>query len=44
MTAELSSPGPLAALNEFDANLQLRIGNVKYQKTEIRHVRVDGRL
>ena len=44
MTAELSSPGPLAALNEFDANLQLRIGDVKYRKTEIRHVRVDGSL
>ncbi len=44
VTAELSSPGPLAALNEFDANLQLRIENVNYQKTAIRGVRVDGSL
>ena len=40
----VSSPGPLAALNGFDANLQLRIGDIAYQKTAIRDVRIDGTL
>ena len=39
-----ASFGPLAALNAFDANLQLRIGNLTYQKNAIRDVRVDGTL
>lgn len=39
-----ASPGPLAALNAFDANLQLRVGNLTYQKTAIRDVRFDGTL
>ena len=31
-------------MNAFDANLQLRVGNLTYQKTAIRDVRIDGTL
>ncbi|MGB0631204.1 MAG: AsmA family protein [Alphaproteobacteria bacterium] len=39
-----ASPGPLAVLNEFDANLQMRVGNLTYQRTAIRDIRFDGTL
>lgn len=42
--AKPASPGPLAALKDFDANLQLRLGNLTYRKTAIRDIRLDGTL
>ena len=39
-----SRPGPLASLNDFDANLIFRIGSLSYQKTPIRDVRIDANL
>ena len=39
-----SRPGPLAPLNDFDANLIFRIGSLSYQRTPIRDVRLDANL
>jgi uncharacterized protein involved in outer membrane biogenesis len=38
------SKGPLAVLNEFDANLAIRVGSLNYQRTAIQGVRLDGTL
>jgi uncharacterized protein involved in outer membrane biogenesis len=38
------SKGPLAVLNEFDANLTVRVGSLSYQQTAIQGVRLDGTL
>jgi len=37
-------PGPLAALNGFDANLVLRVASLTYNKTPVRDVRFNGTL
>ena len=39
-----SSKNPLAVLNDFDANLAVRIGSLNYQRTAIQGVRLDGTL
>ena len=39
-----TAKGPLAVLNEFDANLVVRIGSLSYQQTAIQGVRLDGTL
>ena len=37
-------PGPLAFLNDFDANLTFRVGSLSYQRMAIQGVRLDGTL
>ena len=39
-----SSNGPLAVLNDFDANLAVRVGSLNYQQTAIQGMRLDGTL
>lgn len=36
--------GPLAALNDFDANLAVRVGSLTYQRTTIQGIQLDGTL
>ena len=43
-TQQNAAQGPLAILNEFDANLALRIGSLSYRQTTIQGVRLDGTL
>ena len=39
-----ASASPLAFLNEFDANLAIRVGSLSYRQTAIQGVRLDGTL
>jgi len=39
-----AAAGPLAFLNDFDANLTFRVGSLSYQRTAIQGVRLDGTL
>ena len=41
-SAANTNKGPLSVLDQFDANLRLRVGQVTYRKTPVRDIRFDG--
>ncbi len=44
-SGDAGGPGdPLALLNAFDANIDLRIGSLTYQETQVGDIRVEGTL